>query len=284
MATGIAERTPSTNGVHGLRTEKVFVTPEMAADWLKRNRNNRNITNKRVDLFVRLIHEGKWCLTHQGIAFYDDNDLADGQTRLTAIVKAGVGVWMFVTYGLQREAIHAIDGVRPRSGRDVLHFLGMTLTTNHVAAVRILLMQYEIQRRPDAQAWSSSSVDTDLLYKFAAATKEAVDFAMPTTKTRGLSHSCCVAAIASAWFTHDRGKLWRFKQLIADGAGAERDEQAAIRLRDFLLTSNLILGGAGARQELFMRCCTALRAFLERRPIAKLYCRPDAVFPIPDLV
>ena len=284
MATAMLARSSLTNGAYGLRTEKVFVTPEMAAGWLSRNRNNRNIPAPRVEMFVRIIRDGKWCLTHQGIAFYDDNDLADGQTRLTAIVKAGVGVWMFVTYGLQREAIHAIDGVRPRSGRDVLHFLGMTLTTNHVAVVRILWMQYETQRRPDAKTWGQGIADTDMLFKLASATKEAVDFAMPVNKSRGLAHSCYIASVASAWFTQDRDRLLRFKHLISDGTGAESDEQAAIRLRDFLLTSNLILGGREARQELFMRCCTALRAFLERRPISRLYCRPDAVFPIPDLI
>lgn len=285
----MATATASRNGVaprssREITTEKTLVTPQMAADWLERNHNNRNVTGPRVDLFVRLIREGKWCLTHQGVAFYDDGDLADGQTRLTAITKAGVAVWMFVTRGLPRETIHAIDGGRPRNVRDVLHFLGMSLTSHHVAVVRILWMQYQLQRREDAVVWDNNAVDTAVFAEFASATKEAVDFAMPATKARGLSHGCLVAAVASAWFTEDRNRLLRFKQLIAEGAGADRDEQAAIKLRDFLLTTTLLAGGTSVRQELFMRCCTALRAFLERRPLNKLYCRPDSVFPIPDLI
>jgi len=275
-------RSPSTNGAHGLRTEKVFVTPDMASEWLRRNRNNRSIPPRRVDFFAKMILQGKWCLTHQGIAFYEDGDLADGQTRLTGIVEAGQGVWMFVTHGLQREAVHAIDGGRPRSARDVLHFLGVNVTTKHVAVVRIMWMQYGIQVSGDS-AWDSSVTDTNTLETFLLATKSAVDFAMPTTNSRGLAHSCNVAAVATAWFKHDRERLLRFKTLLADGTGAERDEQAAIKLRDFLLTSRLTLGGNSERQELFIRCCTALRAFLERRPITKLYCRPDAVFKMPEL-
>jgi hypothetical protein len=285
MSTAIASR----NGVAArvaseITTEKVLVTPQMAAEWLERNHNNRNVTGPRVDLFVRLIKEGKWSLTHQGVAFYDDGDLADGQTRLTAIARAGVAVWMFVTRGLPRETIHAIDGGRPRNVRDVLHFLGMSLTSHHVAVVRILWMQYQLQRREDAVVWDNNAVDTAVFAEFASATKEAVDFAMPPTKARGLSHGCLVAAVASAWFTEERGRLLRFKHLIAEGAGAERDEQAAIKLRDYMLTTTLLAGGTSVRQELFMRCCTALRAFIERRPLTKLYCRPDSVFPIPDLI
>jgi hypothetical protein len=285
----MATATISRNGVasHCVREitiEKVMVTPQMAEEWLGLNHNNRNVTGPRVDLFVRLIRECKWCLTHQGVAFYSDGDLADGQTRLTAIAKSGLAVWMFVTRGLPRDSIHAIDGGRPRNVRDVLHFLGMPLTTNHVAVVRILWMQYQLQRREEAVTWDNNAVDTAVFADFAAATKDCVDFAMPATKARGLSHGCLVAAVASAWFTEDRDRLLRFKQLISEGAGADRDEQAAIKLRDFMMTTNLLAGGTAVRQELFMRCCTALRAFLERRPLTKLYCRPDSVFPIPDLI
>jgi hypothetical protein len=273
----------STHAERGVTVEKVFVTPELALEWLDRNHNNRNITGPRVDLFVKLIRDGKWCLTHQGVAFYDDGDLADGQTRLTAIVKAGVPVWMFVTRGLPRASIHAIDGARPRNVRDVLHFLGMSLSQHHVAVTRLLWMEYDLQRRDNAAVWDKNVVDTVVFTRFASAVMEPVQFAMPASKARGLSHSCCVAAVASAWFTQDKAKLLRFKELVASGAGADSDEQAAIRLRDYLLTTNLLSAGSGVRQELFIRCCTALRAFLEGRPLSKLYCRPDSVFPIPDL-
>lgn len=285
----MAVATISRNGfssaqARGITTEKVLVTPSMAEDWLTVNHGNRNVTGPRVDLFVRLIREGKFCLTHQGVAFYDDGDLADGQTRLTAIVKAGVPVWMFVTRGLPRSAIHAIDGGRPRTVRDVLHFLGMSLSARHVAVVRTLWNQYHLQRRQDARAWDNNAVDTDTFANFASAVQDAVMFSMPATKTKGLSHASYIGAIASAWFTQDREMLLRMKQLVASGAGADRDEQAAIRLRDWLLTTHLSSSGVQGRQEIYKRSCTAIRAFLEGRPLAKLYCREDAAFPIPDLI
>jgi len=272
------------DGSCGVQMQGVFVTPSLAQEWLKKNRNNRRISAERVNLFADMMKAGNWHATHQGVAFYEDGDLADGQTRLTAIVKAGVGVWMYVAHGLRRESIHAIDGGRPRAVRDVLHFLGMSFTQQHVAVMRVLWMQYQMQRSDGSTTWDASAVDSTLMAQFARATQECIDFAMPETKSRGVSHSCCVAAVASAWWTQDRSCLARFQHLVMSGAGADSDEQAAIKVREFLLTTNLLTGGNEARQELFMRCCTALRAFIERRPISRLYCRPDAVFPIPDLI
>ena len=285
----MAMATMSTNGLasahaRGITTEKVLVTPEMAEEWLTVNNGNRNISNPRVDLFVKLIREGKFCLTHQGVAFYEDGYLADGQTRLTAITRSGVAVWMFVTRGLPRSAIHAIDGGRPRSVRDVLHFLGMPLSSHHVAVVRTLWNQYHLQRRADSTVWDNSAVDTDAFATFASAVHDAVVFSMPLRKSKGLSHASYIGAIASAWFTQDRRTLSRMKDLVNSGVDADVYEQAAIKLRDFLLTTQLTSGGVCGRHEIYKRSCTAIRAFLEGRPLSKLYCREDAAFPIPDLI
>jgi len=263
----------------------MMVTPEMASSWLKLNHNNRNITSPRVELFVRLIREGKWVLTHQGIGFYCDGNLADGQTRLSAIARAGIPVWMLVTEGLPRESIHAIDGGRPRSVRDVLHFIGISLTKNDVSVVRMLWMQYRLQRSGESRTvWDASAVDTVGFSQFVDACRDAVIFATPKIRRRGLSHASVVASVASAWFTEEKSLLSRFQQLIAEGTGADQSEQAAIRLRDFLQTTTLTKGGTLDRQELFVKCCGALRAFIDGRTISRIVCRPDSVFPIPDLV
>lgn len=79
--------------VDAMYTEKVFVTPEMAYDWLVHNTNNRDLRPLDVLYLKQCILSGNWRVTHQGIAFYADGELADGQHRLNAIADAGVGVW-----------------------------------------------------------------------------------------------------------------------------------------------------------------------------------------------
>jgi hypothetical protein len=234
-----------------------------------------------VDLYVSLLQEGKFVLTHQGIAFYENGDLADGQHRLHAIAEAEVAANMMVTRGLPLDHVHAIDNGRPRSVQNVLHFVGVDLSHKHIAAARVLWMQYHSQAA--GTVWDANSVDTARFTKFVEATKEPIVFAIPASRTRGIAHASVTGAIASAWYTQDINLLSRFQQLLCEGVGAARDEQAAIRLREFLLTTNLTSGGTNARQELFIRVCTALRAYLEGRSLQKLYCREDAVFEIPAI-
>jgi hypothetical protein len=264
-----------------MTTVEILCTPAMAEEFLRRNTKNRNITASRVAHLVRQILDGNWMLTHQGIAFWDDGTLADGQHRLTAIAKAGVSVPILMTTGLPKPAIHAIDGGKSRSTTDIMHFVGLDVSTNVVAAARVLYMQRETARLKGT-SWTAHPIATETLQRFISFVLPALEFGAITTSAKGLSHSCLQAAIASAWFTEDRDKLARFKHLVTVGLDAAQHESAAMRLRDFLMTTPLTRGGGSARQEIFQRCCTALRAFLENRGITKLYCRPDAVFEIPD--
>ena len=78
----------------------------------------------------------------------------------------------------------------------------------------------------------------------------------------------------------NRVKLLRFKSLLMSGVDADGGERAAIKLREYLLTTNT---SGVDRQELYGRCCTALRAFFEGRDIMKLCWRREAAYPIPTI-
>jgi hypothetical protein len=79
-----------------ITSEIQTVTPDMARTWLKNNTNNHPVSARR----VQLIAKGKWCVTHQGIAFGPNGELYDGQHRLLAIVMANVPVPVLVTRGV----------------------------------------------------------------------------------------------------------------------------------------------------------------------------------------
>lgn len=264
----------------GISSRRVIVTPKMAKEWLTKNANNRHVNSSRVAVMRQQIAEGKWQITHQGIAFYADGTLADGQHRLSAIASGETAVEMMVTFGLSKELIHAIDSGRPRSMTNVLNFIGMKLSRNQVAICRALWLEYHAERKQTA--WNHRVIESSTFAVFCAHVSDAVAFAHPPSACRGLSNSGVSAAIASAWFTQSHVDLNRFKSLLHSGVGANPEEGAAIKLREFLLTTPLNQGGTEAREELFMRSCTALRAFLEGRSITKLYCRKDARFPMPD--
>ena len=263
----------------GMVTTKEFVTPEMALEWLARNENNRNLRKADVEYLKDCILAGQWHVTHQGLAFWDDGELADGQHRLHAIMEAGVGVWVNVTRGMQRTAAEAIDRGIPRSNKDHLHFAGVKSDTRRVAACVCMINQYRVERSENATRWSKRRLRPDEFAQFYAAFSGAIEFAYESNKQL---HACVVAAIASAWFTANRDRLAQFRSLLASGAAVDAGDLAAIKLRDFLLKKQYGQGES-ARNDLFLKACSALRAFLDGRPLRKLYATNDHAFPLPTV-
>jgi hypothetical protein len=260
-----------------MTTSKEFVTPDMALDWLSKNENNRHLVPADVDYLRDCILSGAWRVTHQGIAFYEDGTLADGQHRLHAIMEAGVGVWINVTKGMPLQNADAIDRGKTRSNKDHLHFRGVKSDTRRVAACVCMINQYFVERSENATRWAKRRLRPDEFAKFYDSFSDGIDFAYSSNKQL---HACVVAAIASAWFTADRDRLAQFRSLLSSGAATDAGDHAAIRLRDFLIKKQYGQGES-ARNDLFLKACSALRAFLDGRSISKLYATNDHAFPLP---
>ena len=95
------------------------VTPEMAAEFLQRNKSNRPFRQSWADEWAGRIRRGEWLPTHQGIAFDEDGNLIDGQHRLTGIVIAGIPMYCQITTGLPREAFAVMDQGNRRTLSDI---------------------------------------------------------------------------------------------------------------------------------------------------------------------
>lgn len=111
------------------------ITPAYAEAILEGNTANRNVRKNHVDYFVRVIQEGGFATTHQGVAIASDGTLLDGQHRLLAIVKAGIPVRMSVTRGMEKEAFQFIDTGIKRTNGDVTR-----LGSHTVANIELVLL------------------------------------------------------------------------------------------------------------------------------------------------
>jgi hypothetical protein len=261
----------------------VLVTPELAEQWLNRNPNNRRIVQARVSFYASQMQSGSWELTHQGIAFDEHGNLVDGQHRLAAVIASGVATRFWVFSGVSRKSMIAIDVGKSRTADDAFVLLGDEATRASVAIARILLGSYVFQRGTTEKLDIAYTIGLDKLRVFHDAMRDAIAFSAMQVHEKGLRHACVSAAIASAWFTQNRELISQFKDQFAAGVITSEADLAAIKLRNFMLTSNKTRGGREARADLFLRACTALRAYIERRPIAKLYASTEAVFAIPDV-
>lgn len=115
-----AKREGALNMENNIITKVVNVTPDMAREWLKANVHNRRVRPNVVDRYARDMADGKWMLTHQGIAFDKNGTLVDGQHRLLAICKANVPVTMMVTDGFDPDTMMIVD---TNAGRTLADFV-----------------------------------------------------------------------------------------------------------------------------------------------------------------
>lgn len=133
---------PSLNGADRRvlpRVEQVFVTPEMAAEWLARNTHNRRLIKSHVETLATSLQRGEWMLNGETIKFAKDGRLLDGQHRLTACVATQVGFTTWVAFGVESDAFDTIDvNIRCRKTSDILGLHGKENTTVLAASVKLL--------------------------------------------------------------------------------------------------------------------------------------------------
>ena len=128
-------------------TETILVTPTVAAAWLERNVSNRPLVEKHVDDLVWEMKNGKFKTTPQGLIFNLQEELVDGQHRLTALHRSGVSIEMRVTFNFDGSYDSPIDtGLRLRRAHDILH-----ISAREVAICNALLvLERSSQRRGSA--------------------------------------------------------------------------------------------------------------------------------------
>lgn len=124
-------------------SEVFMVSPEIAQRWLEDlNKKNRALKPPAVAGFVKLIKDGLWKKTHQGIAISSEMTLLDGQHRLSGIAGAGVEVPIRVTWGEDPDAFPAIDAGVKRTAGDTLYVSDLEVTNPNLTASVVRHVSY----------------------------------------------------------------------------------------------------------------------------------------------
>lgn len=103
-----------------ITTDPEWVTPELAAEWLRVNTHNRAINAGKVGGYVDALSKHQWYDASADIAFDTNGVLQNGQHTLTAIVKSGQEAVCTVKRNMQPEAQLVTDTGRPRTLGDQL--------------------------------------------------------------------------------------------------------------------------------------------------------------------
>lgn len=211
------------------------VTPKMAAKWLENNPSNRKINKSQLGMIVRSIEEGKWRLTHQGIAFYTDGSIADGQHRLTAIMQTGVPCRMLVVEGVEKDedTILGIDCGKPRTVVDGAHISGVEMKASHVTLARGFEYHYD-----DKPYKLTHSEAYDLVLKHQELIELADDLfgTKPVKNITLASVKVAIAEVADKRREFSGTAIRQFCHALLTGEYQGELMTNAIKLRNYLLT------------------------------------------------
>ena len=239
--------------------EMLRITPEMATRFLQTNDKNRNLSDRLVQKYAQDMKNGNWTTTHQGIAFYEDGTLADGQHRLVGITRANIPVTMYVTYGLPKHTAMNIDMSRPRSMIDGIKISGTSdwIEHKHIAMIKLMV---------EPKRMGSHEI-VELLNMFDESAKFAVK-SFPTNR-RYLTNSVIHAGLCIAHYHGEsEKKLRNFAEVLLSGVPENSNEKVIILLREsFLRNPN---NGSSDKRDKLYKTERAIYAFCHNESIGRL--------------
>lgn len=106
----------------------IYIDPPMARRALERNTRNRPMSELHVGRLMQEMLSGRWRYNGEAIKWSVDNELLDGQHRLTALARLddSISLPFLVVRGLPCESQDTMDQGRVRSSGDQLAIDGLT--------------------------------------------------------------------------------------------------------------------------------------------------------------
>ena len=125
---------------------KVYVTPDMARDWLGTSIGNRSESNKKINAYAEMMKSGQWELSQDAIVFDVNGALRNGHHRLYALVLADVGAEFWVWRNAPENAWKVFDTGKSRGVDSMLEVEGKYKNARRMAAVGRMLLAVEKYR------------------------------------------------------------------------------------------------------------------------------------------
>lgn len=277
MSVALAE---SRNGAALSRSpkqEKVFVTPELAAQWLSHNADNRKLIDNHVSALAAVLSRGEWALNGETIKFSSSGRLLDGQHRLTACVTAGVGFWTYVVHGLDDSTFDTIDtNARPRKASDILSIKGKASAHSLAACVKALWIFSQKGQFFDGGG-GATGFSPRVCVEVLARRPAIEDFIQLTHSNRVFGSQSLLAALAYLFSCVDDQLSSEFVSVMNDGSS---DMARPFNvLREALIGRRMSSVRVGNRPLAFMAIRT-WNSELSGTWIKKVYYKPNEDFPL----
>lgn len=257
-----------------MKTEWMTISPALAAEWLKTaNTRNRCISPRKVSQYAADMRAGHWKANHQGIAFYEDGTISDGQHRLAACVSSGINLDVFVTFGVPTDAGAGIDAHRPRTTVDQVRIAGLSDWIGRE--------ELAIAKAINAMA-SGETLSSHSAVEFLDRNRASVECATGAMrkKSRFVTTAPVFAAMACAAPIVGQSVIDGFGRILQSGIQTDMDDLAVIRLRERLMMSGSeFQKGQVQRNDCIKITMRAIKAFNDREQLRKLFAPTDFIYP-----
>lgn len=222
-----------------MKTEILEITPSMAFEMLSTQSGNRKINRRQVEMLKTAIENNEWRLTHQGIAFYDDLTLADGQHRLAAISESGKSIKMMVTTGVPKDidTVLAVDCGKSRTVIDSNFISGLEVSNKAISIAKGIEFSFSGKRKKLTHKQSF-----ELVKKHEATIKTTLNVFDGTAKRITIVPVRTGVARAVIYGVN-HGFLKEFCDVLLTGIYSNPIMANAVRLRNKLINDNYNSGG-----------------------------------------
>lgn len=248
----------------------VIVSPELAKEWLKNNHPNNRTPDPREVRRLSKIPRSKWISCASTIKRTREGMLLDGQHRLLAIIERGEALPCDVLQNAPPEVVFVVDVNRVRTLTHMLKIAGYSHEGPLAAAL-------------NAVNWLLTGDTAKMHMDRAEQLLEAIPYLHLTSalewvrdaQRQKLSNARFLGGLFLAFGL--LGESYRnLSYAVINGA---EPGSAAQKFREDLLRDRgtAATGGDERRRELLGRFVSIHAAFEERRPLSKVYQRPELI-------
>lgn len=226
-----------------MKTEIRIIGPKVAQELLKKNPNNRRLTDNHVKFLAKQMEEGSWKFDGQPVRLDKYGRLLDGQHRLNAIIESETSQKFLVISGLEEESFHVMDTGKARTAGDVLSIEGVS-SSSHVAAAAKFAINFknghysgrgsEKLSNVEVVKWCKNNPDIADEINTAQHLKREFNGVLPTSQICGLKYILKEKSVTDAEI---------FLNKLCTGLGLETNSPIAVLrkklIQDKLSKSNL---------------------------------------------
>ena len=233
------------------------------------NTRNRTRSTDLENLYAEEMRLGYWRVAGQGITVTRSGVLADGQTRVHAVMKSGRSdIRMLILWDAEDDVVTKLDSGRRRTMRHIMHIVTGKDATVIPAALQTIM-------RVHAASRGGGQITADEILSLYDHYIDAIEAVMPyIQKRKGAMQYAAPHRAAFIMAAHVSPKriadIAEFAEMVYNGVGLEKNSPA-LTLRNYIIASYGRSSGGTMVIERYLKTLSAIRAHLEGRDCAKLY-------------